>query len=180
MLSEAEEGALRTLLDKEAIREASLRYTRGLDRHDDDIVAKAYHPGATDDHGGYIGDAAGFIRYAREGHSRNWTVHHHYITNQTIDLDGDMAHVETYFLATLRRESGVVDMVGGRYVDRFERQDGLWAVADRACLWEWNGELPAGEASMDPDTFLPGSWDRNDISYQRPLKLTREPKEVSF
>src|SRR3546814_9393801 len=46
---------LRKLLDKEAIREASLRYTRGIDRHDDEIMAQAYHPNATDDHGAYIG-----------------------------------------------------------------------------------------------------------------------------
>src|SRR3546814_1446546 len=55
---------LRKLLDKEAIREASLRYTRGIDRHDDEIMAQAYHPNATDDHGAYIGDPAGFIQHA--------------------------------------------------------------------------------------------------------------------
>ncbi len=42
---------IRKLLDKEAIREASLRYTRGIDRHDDDLAAQAYHPDATDDLG---------------------------------------------------------------------------------------------------------------------------------
>jgi hypothetical protein len=169
---------LRRLLDKEAIREASLRYTRGIDRHDDDLMAQAYHPTATDDHGGYIGDPAGFIRHAHNTHSRNWDVHHHYIMNQTIDLDGDNAHVETYFLATLRRKDGPIDMVGGRYVDRFERIDGRWAVADRACLVEWNGELAKTETTMDPDLFIRGSWDRTDISYQRPLRLNRPPRDL--
>ncbi|WP_156681295.1 nuclear transport factor 2 family protein [Sphingomonas profundi] len=172
--------ALRRLLDKEAIRDASLAYTRGIDRHDDEIMARAYHADATDDHGAYIGDPAGFIRHAREGHGRNWTAHHHYITNQTIDLDGDTAHVETYFLAALRRGDGSIDLVGGRYVDRFERREGRWAVADRACLVEWNGELSPAQAAIDPDMFLKGRWDRQDISYQRPLRLDRPARDLAL
>lgn len=180
VMTEYEEAALRRLLDKDAIREAALLYTRGIDRHDDEIMARAYHADATDDHGAYVGDPAGFIAHAGQGHTRNWDVHHHYIMNQTIDLDGDIAHVETYFLATLRRKGGPVDMVGGRYVDRFEKREGRWAVADRACLVEWNGELAQTEAAMDPDLFLQGSWDRTDISYQRPLTLNRPHRDISL
>jgi ketosteroid isomerase-like protein len=175
-----DEAALQRLLDKEAIREASLRYTRGVDRHDADIMAAAYHSDATDDHGAYIGDPAGFIRYANDVHARHWVTHQHYVTNQTIELDGDVAHVETYFLATLRRSTGTVDMVGGRYVDRFERRQGRWAVADRACLVEWNGELPPAAVAVDPELFLRGAWDRSDLSYQRPLLLNRPPRDGTF
>lgn len=170
--------ALRRLLDKEAIREASLRYTRGIDRHDDELTAQAYHEGAREDHGDYIGDVAGYISHARNGHSRYFAAHQHYVTNQLVDLDGDGAHVETYFLAALRRKDGAVDVVGGRYIDRFERRDGRWAITDRACLVEWNGELSASQATLDPEIFLHGAWDRNDISYQRPLRLTRSNRNA--
>jgi SnoaL-like domain len=168
------------LLDKEEIREASLRYTRGIDRHDDELMAQAYHPDATDDHGGYIGSPAGFIQHAGDVHTRHWTVHHHFIANQTIELDGDHAHVETYFLATLRRKDGIIDMVGGRYIDRFERRHGRWAVADRVCLVEWNGELAKSQASIDPDLFVNGTRDRSDPSYQRPLELNRPHRDIRF
>ena len=171
---------IRRLLDKEAIREASLRYTRGIDRHDDDIMAQAYHPDATDDHGGYIGDPAGFIAHSKKAHSGDWNVHHHYIGNQTIDLDGDTAHVETYFLAALRRKTGPVDIVGGRYVDRFERREGRWAIADRVCLVEWNGELKPAQTPADPSLYMHGTWDRNDVSYQRPLTVTRPHRDMEF
>jgi hypothetical protein len=174
-----DEAALQRLLDREAIREASLRYTRGIDRHDPEILARAYHPDAIDDHGAYIGGPTGFIHYANEVHARNWVSHHHYVTNQTIDLVGDSAHVETYFLAALRRPSGTVDMVGGRYVDRFERREGIRAVAERACLVEWNGELPSTTAAMDPDLFLRGTWDRSDLSYKRPLSLDRRQRDIA-
>lgn len=127
-----DESALQRLLDKEAIREASLCYTRGIDRHDSEIMAAAYHADDMDDPRAYIGDPAGFIRHANEVHARNWVVHHHYETNQTIDLDGDTAHVETYFLAAPRR----------------------------------------GRPS--------GTVDRSDLSYLRPLSLTRPHRDITF
>lgn len=52
---------LQRLLDKDEIREVILRYTRGVDRHDDATIASAYHPDATDDHGPYIGNREGLI-----------------------------------------------------------------------------------------------------------------------
>jgi hypothetical protein len=174
---ELERRALRRLLDKEAIREACLKYTRGIDRHDDDIAIESYHEGAVDDHGTFIGDAGGFIKHVGELHARNWNMHHHYITNQTIDLEGDTAHVETYYLAALRREAGTIDLVGGRYIDRFERREGRWAIADRACLVEWMGELPKASGTVDMDMFLRGTWNRTDVSYQRPLKLIRSRRD---
>ena len=171
---------IRRLLDKEAIREALLKYTRGIDRHDDELMAAAYHADATDDHGAYIGGPAGFIRHANGTHSKNWTVHHHFISNQTIEVEGDSAHAETYFLATLRRKTGPIDIVAGRYVDRLERRDGRWAIAARACLVEWNGELAPTQTTMDPNLFLHGTWDKTDPSYQRPLTLNRPERDLSF
>lgn len=170
---ELDVAALNRLLDKEAIREAALRYTRGIDRHDDELMASAYHADATDDHGDYIGDPAGFVTYANSVHSQNWVHHQHYVSNQVIDLDGDSAHSEMYFFAVLKRPDGTCDLVGGRYVDRFERRDGVWAVADRACLVEWNAEAGSESAGLDPSVFLSGSWDKTDISYQRPLRIDR-------
>lgn len=176
---EIDRKALRRLLDKEEIREACLRYTRGVDRHDDDLACAAYHPGAIDDHGHFIGPSDAFIPNVGEVHASHWTVHQHYITNQTIDLDGDVAHVETYYLAALKRKDGTVDLAGGRYVDRFERRDGRWAIADRACLVEWTGEAANPAVAMDRDLFLRGAWGRSDISYQRPLELTRPHRDLS-
>jgi hypothetical protein len=43
----------------------------------------------------------------------------------------------------------------------------------RACLVEWNGESAATQTTMDPDLFLHGTWDKTDLSYQRPLQLNR-------
>jgi hypothetical protein len=174
-----DEKALQRLLDKEEIREALLRYTRGVDRHDTALAVSAYHPDASDDHGAYIGGVEGVIRHANTVHTQSWDIHHHFITNETIELEGDTAHAETYFLATLRRKTGVIDLVGGRYIDRLERRDGRWAIADRACLVEWNGEIPSARGDVDEELFLRGRWDRQDISYARPLRLTRPPRDLT-
>lgn len=172
-------AAVGKLLDKEAIREVSHRYTRGIDRHDEPLLLSAYHPDAKDDHGEFIGSGAAFVEYANRVHARNWVHHQHYVTNQSIDLDGDCAHCESYFLAVLKRPDGVCDMVGGRYIDRMERRDGIWAVADRICMVEWNVEGKPGEAALDATMFVAGSWDGSDPSYRRPLRVDRAPRDLS-
>lgn len=167
--------AIRRLIDKDAIREVTVRYARGIDRHDAEIMASAYHPGATDDHGGYAGTAAGFVAYANDVHADGFVAHQHYMTNQTIALAGDAADVETYYLAVLRRKEGGLLAVGGRYLDHMTRAPGGWAIAHRNTTIEWSGEF----AELPGDTlggFLAGRWDRDDISYHpphRPLRGTR-------
>lgn len=172
-----DEAALQRLLDKEAIREVALKYTRGIDRHDDDIAREAYHPDATDDHGQYIGDPEGFIQYAREVHSTHWRVHHHFTANHTIEIDGDTAHGELYFMATLARKQGGTDVSAGRYIDRYERRDGTWAVADRICMVEWTGIIAEADSPVPASLFVQGSWDRSDPSYMRPLKVERPARK---
>lgn len=171
--------ALQGLLDKEAIREVSLRYTRGIDRHDEALLGSAYHAGASDDHGAYIGSGEGFVEYANRVHAQNWVCHQHYVTNQTIDLAGDTAHCESYFLAVLKRPDGICDMVGGRYIDRIERRAGRWAVADRICMVEWNVDASPGGAPLDPAMFVSATWDSSDPSYQRPLRVERPARDLS-
>lgn len=177
---ELEVAAIQALLDKEAVREVSLRYTRGIDRHDVELLLSTYHADARDDHGAFIGSPVGFVEHANRVHEQNWVGHHHYVTNQAIDLDGDIAHCESYFLAVLKRADGVCDLVGGRYVDRIERRDGRWAVADRICMVEWNVESRPGDAQLDPAMFVGGTWDRSDPSYRRPLTVEREARDLSL
>jgi hypothetical protein len=52
------------------------------------------------------------------------------------------AHAETYYLfvGTDCEPANHVTVSGGRYVDRLERRDGRWAIADRVCVVEWNAE----------------------------------------
>ena len=49
---------LQFLLDRQSILDCIYRYSRGLDRHDVDILSDAYHPDAVDNHGNLLSSAA--------------------------------------------------------------------------------------------------------------------------
>jgi hypothetical protein len=169
--------AVDDLLAREAIRACLVRYTRGIDRHDAALVASAYHPDATDDHTMYIGPGKDFGAAANAAHDATWEAHQHYVTNITIDLEGDRAHVESYWIVAGRRHGNSgFDMHGGRYVDRFERRRGRWAIADRVCVYEW-GMRPE-EAVQQLASFPLGSQDAGDVSFMRPLQVTRNRRNI--
>lgn len=168
------ESQVRQLLDREEIRAVLVGHARALDRHDRDGLAEAYHQGARENHGVFQGDAHIFASGSADEHAAFCGSHLHHLSNHTIDIEGDLAHTETYFLAGLFRKDGLTEMVGGRYIDRLERREGRWAIAERACIVEWHGELQAAKSPFDKASFLQGQWDRNDLSYRRPLALAGE------
>jgi hypothetical protein len=164
--------AVQRILDRAAIEECLLRYTRGLDRHDTELLVSAFHPDALDTHGTFEGGPEDVAAWANEQHGLRWVAHQHYITNTTVDIDGDVAHTDTYYLIVLRRNDGTgQDLMGGRYVDRLERRAGDWRIARRVVTNEWIGEIGAGRERMQSllDVYIAPRWDREDISYQRPL-----------
>jgi hypothetical protein len=67
-----------------------------------------------------------------------------------------------------------VDLTGGRYIDRLERRECGWVVADRGVIIEWAGGLPSGGTATIPGGhFLSGTRDRTDPSYERPFAVRR-------
>jgi hypothetical protein len=164
---------LQQLLDRQAILDCVQRYARGLDRHDDELTASAYHADALDHHGGFTGTPEQFIPWANELHASEWMAHQHFIANHTVEIDGDVAHAESYVLGILRRKAGmVVDIGGGRYIDRLERRDGEWRIAARDVVVEWVCAAEGSSALFSPEGYTPGTWDRSDVSYRRPLEVT--------
>jgi hypothetical protein len=169
--------ALRTLLDRHAILDCITRYARGMDRVDEELARSAYHPDAIDDHGTGVGNFVGnvdeFLEWAW-GRQETHLASQHYLTNHSLDIDGDTAHAESYFLAMLRHgEPEQIRLGGGRYLDRLERRDGEWRIAARVVVGEWTTvvePVPAAEAPAHP-----GRRDRTDLSYARPLQ-TRTPE----
>lgn len=159
--------------DRSEIIDCLHRYARGMDRLDRDLVLSAYHADAIDDHGSIIAPAEEFVDWAFRYHAGQ-VRHQHYVSNHSIELDGDTSHVETYFtfVGTDRQPPAPLLVYGGRYVDRFERRDGRWAIAARLCLVEWQTEAPSlrtPEAMGAHAAVGVITRDRTDASYQRPL-----------
>ena len=169
---------VRELKDRQDIRDALVRYCRGVDRLDREMLLSAYHPGAIDDHGVFVGDREAFADWAFGYHARAQHATQHIITNHYCELDGDVAHTETYWLfAGMNTDGSPLSIGGGRYIDRFEKRDGRWAIAERKCLGDWGGvpgPSPLPEAAYEAlNSGGPPSRDRNDPSYQRPLTIDR-------
>jgi hypothetical protein len=163
-------AALAALVDRDALMQCVLAYARGLDRLDLDLVISAFHPDAVFDNGDFRGTREGFADWLWGQQEGRETVQH-FITNPTFELDGDEAHGETYFLAAIRStgQEGAT-LMGGRYLDRFERRDGRWAIAARVLVREWHLSL----ATEQLESVLAygrrlARRDGGDVSYARPL-----------
>jgi len=159
--------------DRFEIQDVLFRYARAVDRLDYDAIAECYFDDAIDTHGGYIGDAAGLVEDIRERH-RTIDSAQHFITNVLIDFeDEDRAHVESYCLCYLRQQpepgSDVhrTSVVRCRYVDRFERRDGQWRIADRVVVFDESLATDVVD-SLDPN-WVASKRDRTDPVYAWPV-----------
>ena len=54
-------AVLRELLDRQEIHDCLMRYSRGVDRLDPDLIRSAYHDDAIDDHGMFVGTRDEFV-----------------------------------------------------------------------------------------------------------------------
>jgi SnoaL-like domain len=158
--------ALQELLEKEAIREVVVRYCRGWDRLDRDIVQSVYHTDAIDDHGIYSGPAKDFFdTWAASPQATNL---HHNLGQSMIELDGDNAAAETYCIATTvgPTEDGGTEsrLIACRFLDRFEKRDGEWRIADRRLAFDADVVVPGGMPTVFPERNQ-GTRDQNDYSH---------------
>jgi ketosteroid isomerase-like protein len=148
----------------EAIRQAALRYCRGVDRLDADLMFSAYHDDATDDHGLFVGLARDLCARVVQSH-RRYDATMHCILNHAIDVvDATHAAGEIYNVTYLVRASNdgrQLDTWWGRYLDTYECRNGRWAIAHRVSVHEWTTTAPLGDPMpIDASAFRPGGADR--------------------
>ncbi len=153
---------IENLIARQEIADEIYRYARGIDRLDFDLVRSCYHPDAYDDHGAFAGTVDEFIEAAKDFLPR-WTATQHFMGNMLIEIDGDTARAETYAVAYHRREddegNGKDDIMGIRYVDRFEQREGAWKIAHRVVSTEWRRVDPVAGARGRGKV---GVWGRRD------------------
>lgn len=162
------------LVDRQRIRDVIHRYCRAVDRHDEEMIRSVFWPEALDNHGPFFGTVPEFVDWVNGLHENKTLSHTHNITSHTCEIDGDVAHAESYILWVLRyRDEKTVLFGTGRYIDRLERRDGEWRIAVRRVITD--GRVHAdGSCFNDPDGYLRGTWNRDDPTYERPLTLPKE------
>jgi SnoaL-like domain len=174
------ESALGQLLDKQEIYEVLVRYCRAVDRLDEQLMRSLYHPGAMTDHLGYECPVEEFIPRMIEILRTSYKTSSLRLSNHLVELDGDVARSEAYIISYHRVERDGKDydwLWSGRYIDRFERRDGIWKIANRLLVHDWNTYIPTQEERIgsgsrpDLEVAVPeravGRRSREDPSYRR-------------
>jgi hypothetical protein len=177
---------MQRLVDKDQIQDALKRYSRGVDRGDWDLVRSTYHRDATDEHGDFTGSVDGLIEWLDERFA-GCDNSMHLLGNCLIEFAGPhLALVETYFVSRrLRppagdeckiagRHDAMCREAWGRYVDRFERRDGEWRVAQRTVVIEASStSLALGGVRTSPLRW--GRRDRSDRLYETNAEIFGAP-----
>lgn len=162
------------------IHHVLMTYCRGVDRGDAQLLRSVYHPGAMDVHGPFSGTGEEFADYAIDKMAPFVAMSQHHVTNVYMEVDGDEAAVESYFLAvqpyvTVDRDEEQA-WVAGRYLDRFAQREGRWATAP-PCRHGLEPFLdPRSAAALHPRDLPPrGPGRRGPVDGALPLAAVGGP-----
>ena len=142
-----EDPDLRALLDERTIRRILARYCRGLDRMDKDMAYSVWHPDATACYDGiFEGSGHDFIDWVWASHAE-LERHSHQIANTLIELSRNRATSEAYATTVLWSkpdENGdqLEIITRGRYLDRWDKRMGVWAINHRTYLLDMQSIHP--------------------------------------
>lgn len=156
---------LSQLSDRRDIHDQITRYCRAMDRMDQALGYAVWHEDGTADYGAanFVGLGREFIDHVNRQHA-HLLAHSHQVTNVLIELDGERAGSEAYCTATLQMQRGDKRMrmlVHSRYVDRWSKRGGRWAIDHRIALMDL-----AEVAEVTPmPLHLKGARDPSDPSY---------------
>lgn len=141
--------SVQQLIDKEAIRELVLLYSRAIDRKDIELLRDLYTDDATDDHGdSFSGPAAEYCKFIEQA-LPHMTYSGHHACNHLISVDGDEGSGEVYALAyhVIPAQDGSggqeEDFMAVRYIDNYRRcGDGKWRFSKRVVTYDMTMRRP--------------------------------------
>lgn len=179
------------IADRMAITDTIYRWCRAIDRLDMDGVRAVFHPDATDDHTAFKGGVDGLIEWISTRH-QGIPFSMHQVSNILIEFAStDVALVETCVwciqrypvesLASLTQLTGARDrapsngidsMSCSRYVDRFERRQDEWRIAQRTVVIGWKSlfDVPA-DTPRFPSAWIQDMRNQEDFIFQQRREL---------
>lgn len=150
------------LLSHWAVQEVLLSYSRGNDLQNEEMLRNCFWPESEHKHGRFEGKSQDFVGFAMKILT---TLHYcsHHISNISIQIKGDRAFSECYYLAHHRRDAktgGEEDAyMEGRYLDIMERRSGVWKIIRRHGISDYSSppvpattpyaQWPAGHTLRD-------------------------------
>jgi hypothetical protein len=161
------EQMVQKVADRQAIERVLRRYCRGVDRAEVETLKSVFHPDAINEDRGSVTNAHAWAEVVIPTLRAMFTGTMHHITNFDIQLDGDRAVSESYYIAyhQLREDEALLiafagssyvermraagrldgshEYIGkGRYFNRWERRDGAWRMTLRIATFEFNELRP--------------------------------------
>lgn len=156
--------------DHHEIRQLLARYCHGCDRGDEVEMAATYCENSWDDHGPRKMPGKPFSHETVEESVQTTKVVSHQLGQSYIDVRGDEAGSETYFIASViypAKGGGheTLNQLGGRYVDSLAREDGEWKIKRRICVREWSISHPIAQDWLANAGFVETRRGPDDESY---------------
>lgn len=138
------------LEDRLKLQEVIARYCHGVDRLDLDILMSAYWEDGTHDFGDGPIPAQVFCE-AVTGALKEMVLTQHVTSNSLFAFqDETRATGQTYCVAYHQAVEGSENqeiVVGGRYLDQFEKRHGVWRIKSRLYIMDWNRNDPSSMMS---------------------------------
>lgn len=181
------ESRVAEITERQRISEVYTRYTRGFDRNDIDLMRSAFWPDVEINYGSQSNSLDEFIIRHLRWHTDSLETWALLLTNESIEIVGDVAHVETYVTGLFNPLPGKSEfalgatIASGRYVDRLDRRQGEWRIAMREFIPHFSART---ESVFSSERFRAthgskcamGTHDKRDPSYRRPLTHRSDKK----
>jgi hypothetical protein len=160
---------LQELIDHHEIRKMLATYCHGCDRGDGPRMQSVYGKESWDDHGSYKGSGRAYPAVVMDNLATNGTKVSHLLGQSQVNVTGDRAGAETYFLASIwtKDEKGqdIVTLLSGRYVDTLLKENGQWKIDKRICVRDYSITLDVNKDWLHDNPFVQGTLSGQDPSY---------------
>ena len=164
-------NTVQQLKDRQDILDCIQRESRARDRQDVAMIESCWWEDGVDEHGSVVSQASEYAARANKGHSTNFNMTSHNITNCLCEIKGDTAYCESYVMGGLFWLDGKTTTIAfGRYIDQLERRQGEWRIVTRRCTIEMSADTDGTWVySKNVKGFLKALWSKDDPSYERPI-----------
>lgn len=166
------EETVAELVAVEAVKDVQLRYCRGLDRLDWDLVRTCFHPDATHDLGPFRGTVDEFLGWVPTL-LPTFESTTHLSGQQRVEIRGSTAFAEQYVRACHRIPSRAGEppndwTINLRYIDEMHRRNGEWRIFSRLCVCDSSRTDPVTDDGALGSEWHLGARNRTDPSYRNP------------
>lgn len=159
---------LQEALDHLDIRRVLAEYCHACDRADGAMMAALYAGAESfDDHGAVKASGPDYARIMTKLIEERTEAAWHILGQSIINIDGDAAAAETFFLAYFRLRAAegaapLLNQLAGRFVDELQRIDGRWKIRRRTCVRDVSLTQPIDSDLYAAHGFVGGRRDGGD------------------